>query len=256
MALEISDQHPVKLAIIEDEQSERDSIRFIVESYFSDLSIVGEAISVKEGKELISQTNPDIIIMDIGLKDGNSFELLSQLDKIDFQIIWLTAYEEFAIRAFRISAVDYLLKPYKTNELLKALMKAREDLKEQAYLKKLRALVNNSADNKDKQIVLHTSDSVHVVRIKDVIRCQSDNNYTTFFLENGQKILLSKPLKKYEDLLSGFNFYRVHQSHLINLHKVSKLNKGARSQVLMNNEEAVPVAHSKMKGLIHSLDSL
>jgi two-component system LytT family response regulator len=135
-------------------------------------------------------------------------------------------------------------------------MKAREDLKEQVYLKKLRALVNNSSGKTDKQIVLHTADSVHVVRIKDVIRCQSDNNYTTFYLENGQKILLSKPLKKYEDLLSDFDFYRVHQSHLINLHKVSQLNKGSNSRVLLNNEEAVPVAHSKMKELINSLDSL
>jgi two-component system LytT family response regulator len=246
----------VKVAIIEDEKTERENIHLIIESYFSDIIIVGEAVSVEEGETLIKSTNPDIVLMDIGLKDGDSFELLNQLDKIDFQIIWLTAYEEYAIRAFRISAVDYLLKPYKSNELVKALMKAREDLKEQVYLKKLRALVNNSSGKTDKQIVLHTADSVHVVRIKDVIRCQSDNNYTTFYLENGQKILLSKPLKKYEDLLSDFDFYRVHQSHLINLHKVSQLNKGSNSRVLLNNEEAVPVAHSKMKELINSLDSL
>ena len=245
-----------KIVIIEDEPAEVKAIEQLIEKDLPNLTIAGHADNTKDAIQIIKKTDPDLAIFDISLKDGQSFKILEELEEIRFQIIWLTAYEEFAIRAFRISAVDYLLKPYKTNELLKALMKAREDLKEQAYLKKLRALVNNSADNKDKQIVLHTSDSVHVVRIKDVIRCQSDNNYTTFFLENGQKILLSKPLKKYEDLLSGFNFYRVHQSHLINLHKVSKLNKGARSQVLMNNEEAVPVAHSKMKGLIHSLDSL
>ncbi|MFO8235022.1 MAG: LytTR family DNA-binding domain-containing protein [Bacteroidales bacterium] len=250
------DRQTTTVAIIEDDQEERESIRLIIESYFSDLQIIGEAETIKESKDLIYNYRPGIVIMDIELKDGNSFQLLNQLDSIDFQIIWLTAYEEYAIRAFRISAVDYLLKPYKTHELVKALMKAREDLKEQTYLKKIRALLNNSSGKTDKQIVLHTSDSVHVVKIQDIIRCQSDNNYTTFFLENGQKILLSKPLKKYDDLLSDFNFYRVHQSHLINLHKVSQLNKGSKSQVLLNNEEIVPVAHHKMKDLIHSLDSL
>jgi two-component system LytT family response regulator len=246
----------IKIAIIEDDQTERKSIRHVINGYCLDTEIVGEAESIKEAHKLISNNNPDILILDINLKDGNSFQLLEQKEDIDFQIIWLTAYEQYAIRAFRISAVDYLVKPYKTSELVKALARAKEELKERTYLKKLKALINNTSGNTEKQIVLHTSDSVHVVKIRDIIRCEADNNYTTFFLENQQKILLSKPLKKYEKLLQNFDFYRVHQSHLINLHKVIQLNKGNKGCVVLENNESIPVSERKMKGLIVTLSSI
>jgi two-component system LytT family response regulator len=243
-----------KIAIIEDEQAERENLKSIIGRFFSDMEIIGEATTVQDGLTLLRKSEPDIIMLDIELKDGNSFDLLKELETINFQIIWLTAHNEYAIRAFRVSAVDFLLKPYKTEDLIKAIMKAREQLLEQHYTEKINILLRNTSRENIKQLVLQTSEETHVVRLDEIIRCESDNNYTTFILTDSSKILMSKPLKMYDEMLTGLGFYRVHQSHLINLQKIKKISRKKHGNVLMENQDVVPVSEGKYKGLISLLD--
>ncbi|MFW5699746.1 MAG: LytR/AlgR family response regulator transcription factor [Bacteroidota bacterium] len=250
-------KHPVnKIAIIEDEKAERENLKSVIHSFFPEIEITGEAETVQEGLTLIRKINPDILMLDIELKDGNSFDLLKKLDTINFQIIWLTAYDEYAIRAFRISAVDFLLKPYKTEDLIRAIMKAREQLLEQHYLERIHVLLKNTTRENTRQLVLQTSEATHVVKLDEIIRCQCDNNYTTFVLTDNSKILMSKPLKLYDEMLSGLGFFRVHQSHLINLQKIKKVSRKKNGKVLMANHDTVPVAEVKYNGLMSLLDRL
>jgi two-component system, LytTR family, response regulator len=242
-----------KLVIIEDEKAERENLKSVIHSFFPQIEITGEAATVEEGLTLIRKSNPDILMLDIELKDGNSFDLLKKLDAINFQIIWLTAHDEYAIRAFHISAVDFLLKPYKTEDLIRAIIKAREQLLEQHYLERIHVLLGNTTRENTKQLVLQTSEATHVVKLDKIIRCESDSNYTTFILTDNSKILISKPLKLYDEMLSGFGFYRIHQSHLINVQKIKKVSRKKHGNILMENQESVPVAEGKYKGLISQL---
>ncbi len=245
-----------KIAIIEDEQAERENLKSVIHSFFPQIEITGEAATVEEGLTLIRKSNPDILMLDIELRDGNSFDLIKKLDTINFQIIWLTAHDEYAIRAFRISAVDFLLKPYKTEDLIKSIMKARENLLEQQYLEKINILLKNSSPDYTKQLVLQTSEATHVVKLDQIIRCESDNNYTSFILTDNREIFISKPLKMYDEMLTELGFCRIHQSHLININKIKKVSRKKHGKVLMDNEDSLPVAEGKYNGLISQLKTI
>ncbi|MFN2394598.1 MAG: LytR/AlgR family response regulator transcription factor [Bacteroidales bacterium] len=244
------------LAIIEDDQSERDNIRNIISHYFESIEIVGEADSVADGLELINSQKPEILILDIHLKDGDSFELLQKINHLDFYIIWLTAHEEYAIKAFKISAIDYLLKPYKGLQLADAIKKATDKISLDQHLVKLETLIHNIYSKTSKQIVIHTTDAFFVVDTSDIIRCMADNNYTHIFLENGKKIVVSKPLKKYEELLRDAGFCRVHQSHLVNLCKLARLNRSEKSTLILKNNDTIPVSKGMKAQILSYLKNL
>lgn len=254
--MSIVSKENTKIVIIEDEQSEADHVTSLIRSYFPDVQISGRADTVLAGTELISKSNPNIVILDIQLKDGTSFELLEKLNTIRFKIIWTTAWEEYAIRAFRISAVDFLLKPYKTADMVQAIMKAKEQLIEQHYLEKIETLINNASGTREKQMVLNTSDVTHIININDIIRCEADSNYTEFFLVDNNKIVISKPLKFYDELLSGYGFFRIQQSHLVNLRRVKKVIKKKHGSVMMENSDCIPLAQGRLKNLLLQLDGI
>jgi two-component system, LytTR family, response regulator len=244
------------LAIIEDDKSERESIRNIISQYFDNIDIVGEADSVARGLELISNKKPEILILDIHLKDGDSFELLQKIRPLDFYIIWLTAHEEYAIKAFKISAIDYLLKPYKSLQLADAIKKATDIIALDKHLVKLETLIHNISSAAPRQIVIHTTDAFFVVNTSDIIRCMADNNYTHIFLENGKKIVVSKPLKKYEELLSDSGFCRVHQSHLVNMNKITHFKRAEKSSITLKNSEIIPVSKGMKTQIVSYLKNL
>jgi len=244
------------LAIIEDDKSERESIRSIISQYFDNIDIVGEADSVARGLELISNKKPEILILDIHLKDGDSFELLQKIRPLDFYIIWLTAHEEYAIKAFKISAIDYLLKPYKSLQLADAIKKATDKIALDKHLVKLETLIHNISSAASRQIVFHTTDAFFVVNTSDIIRCMADNNYTHIFLENGKKIVVSKPLKKYEEQLSDSGFCRVHQSHLVNMNKITHFKRSERSSITLKNNEIIPVSKGMKTQIVSYLKNL
>ena len=214
--------------------------------------IVGEAEGVKEALRNIKNLNPDLLLLDIDLKDGNGFDVVEHFDELPFKVIFVTAFEEYAIKAFQISAIDYILKPVDPDELQKAVEKAVQTVKAE-FLMKMSAFFENMNHKtiEDRKIVLKTSDNIHLVKICEVIHCDSFQNYTEFNLSDERKIIVSRTLKDYEDLLKDFNFFRVHKSHLINLKYIERFEKSNGGNVIMNNGSRIPVASRKQSELLN-----
>lgn len=196
-------------------------------------------------------TNPDLVLLDINMPWGSGFDLLKKLDKLNFKIIFITAYEEFAINAFEFAAIDYLLKPIDPDALIKAINKAIYTIQAELSLK-LNTLLSNisSGNDADKKLILRTSNNIHIIKVNSIIHLESDQNYTLFFINDGRKIVVSKTLRAYDDLLSKQGFFRVHKSHLINLKQVSRFEKANGGTVVMTNESRIPVASRKRESLL------
>ena len=245
-----------KIVIIEDDSTALKNAKSIIQDFFPELELSGTADNPGAALELIKKVAPSIAIFDINLKKGNAFDIIEQLPEINFQIVWTTAYEQYAIQAFRISAVDYLLKPYKTAELVKALQKAQENLHKKQYHQQLETLSHNMNQPDNSRIVLHTSEALHIVNIDDIVHCRADDNYTFFVLEQTEGIIVSKPLKSYAELLRHNNFCRVHQSHLVNLKKIRRYTKGKNAHLVMQNNDKVPVSKGMRNEIVHYIDQL
>lgn len=248
----------MRALIIDDERKSRETIRSIIELYCTDISIVAEADGISTGIEAIRREKPELVFLDIELKDGSSFDLLKQLPLIDFRIIFITAYENYAVKAFKFSALDYLLKPLNPDELIEAVNKAKNILEKENINTKFQAFVSNmeNISREVKKIVLKTSDSIHVVNINEIVRCEADRNYTVFILTDGKKILVSNTLKEYDDLLSPYNFFRAHQSHLVNINHISSYEKKEGGYLVMRDKSVVPVSVRKKEPLLAVLQKL
>lgn len=235
----------INTIIIDDELNLRKGLKIMLNRVNTDLQIVAEAGTVEEGIEIINLHKPDLVFLDIELSDGYSFEILNQLSEINFQIIFITAYDQYAIKAFKYSAVDYLLKPISPTELTSAINRAEEKIKEKSKQSNWPILKDNL--NSLKKIVLRTSKKYHLIQVDQIIRCQADQSYTTFYIEDMSPIMISKPLKEYEELLPPETFLRVHQSHLINRNKVLGYYK--EGYLELKNKDTVPVS-SRRKDIV------
>lgn len=222
-------------------------VRDIVGLMPDKFTIVDEASDVKSAKESIIAHNPELVLLDIDLPDGNAFTLLEQLGNISFKIIFVTAYSEFAVQAFKFSALDYILKPVVSSELLQALDKVTKTMELEEIRTKLDTLLLNIGNQrKKKKLVLKSADSILSVDIADIYFCESEGgSYTRFHLEEQKIILVSRALKEYDSLLSAFNFFRVHKSYLVNLEKIVKYNKQDGGSVLLANQIELPVSTRK-----------
>ena len=221
-----------------------------------EIAIIGTAKSVVEGAKLLQKQKPDILFLDIMLGDGTGFDLLEIVPNLTAKIIFVTASDEFALRAFKFAAIDYILKPYSDKELSNAIEKVKENMqpdKEQLHI--LKKAVSTPGKYPTK-ISLHTFDKITVVSLSDVIRCESDNNYTTFFFEDGQKILVSKTLKYYADLLNEQQFLRVHRSHLVNMKYIASYIKTDGGYLMLKNKKSIPVSVRKRSEVIEALDNI
>ena len=246
----------MNVAIIDDEPKARAILRTLVNQYKSDLNIVGEAGDVESGLELIRAHDPEVVLLDIRMPDGTGFDLVEQLGDNIPHIIFVTAYDQYALQAFRLSAVDYILKPVIPSDLVKALDKAAEMAEEETLDLRLKAALENfKGSNSPGKLVLKTAESVIVVRIDEIVRCQSEANYTTFFLESGRSLVVSKPLKEYEQMLSPAGFLRIHQSHLVNLQFFREFRKREDLILLTDGSEA-PVASRKREVLMRAIEAM
>lgn len=232
-----------KAIIIEDENRLREALSIMLEMVAGDLvQIIGYAESVEEAKRMIDRLKPDLVFMDIMLKDGTGFEVLQQLTFQSFHLIFTTAYEQHAVNAFKYSAIDYLLKPIDPQELKTAIDRIavlKERVLENQQINELQTNLSKTPD----RIVLPTQEAMYVVKLDQIIRCETSGSYTTFFLVDGRKIMVSKPLKNYEDILVPPLFFRVHQSHLININAI--LSYSREGMIHMNDKSAVPVSRGK-----------
>ncbi len=246
----------IKAIIIDDIEQARITLKKDLQVYAPDVTVIGEANGVIEGAKLLKSVLPDILFLDIQMQDGSGFDLLDILKDIPFKIIFITASDAHAIKAFRYAAIDYLLKPVDPDELTSALTKFREQkLNENEKYK----LLNDSLKNNRKtheRIALHTQDKIHIVNICDIIRCESSVNYTEFYFTTGKKLLVTKTLKDFEDLLNDQGFYRVHQSHLLNTKFIKEFIKTDGGYLLMNDGSTIPVSTRKRPEVMKMLEEL
>ncbi|MCK9616406.1 MAG: LytTR family DNA-binding domain-containing protein [Lentimicrobiaceae bacterium] len=247
----------IKLVIIDDEVRSRDSIHQMLDNYCNDVFVAGEAGSVKDGIRLIEEKSPDVVLLDIRLPDGSGFDLLRQIGKIDFGIIFITAYEEYAIKAFKFNAIDYILKPIDPSDLVNCIEKSKKVVERENIQDKLQILLDSldMPSKEEKVIVLRTNDSVYPVNINDIIRCESERNYTYFYFTNGEKLLVSKSMREYADELVKHNFFRIHQSHVVNLRFIKRYNKEDATCILKDNS-LVPVSWRKRDELLELFKKL
>lgn len=245
-----------KVLIIDDENRTRQLIANMIDSFGYDVETIPEGENVESGIKAIEKHNPDIVFLDIQMPDGTGFDVLRSIDKKNFVVIFITAHEEFAIKAIKFSALDYLLKPVDPTELEAALKKAIQAVQEEGESTQFEALQKNINPHEKRRLVLKTQESVHVVDLDDIIRCEADRNYTSFFLTNNKKILVSKTLKEYETLLSGHNFLRVQQSHLININYVERYDKKNGGAVVMKDGSEVPLSPAKREVFFQTLENL
>ena len=237
----------IKILIIDDEENTREILTGMLNLKFKDVEVVGYGKDVKSGIEAINKYKPDIILLDIKMPDGTGFDLLLKIktELYNFHVVFITAYEDYALKAFRFSAIDYLLKPIEPGELYKAIEKCKTTQKDE-FKKKIETYSYNSdKQGENKKIVLKTQDAIHIIKINDIIRCESDGGYTTFYTCSNGKIMVSHSIKDFEELFAEFGFFRIHQSHLLNLAFVKRFDKKEGGFVIMTDESIVPVSRRK-----------
>lgn len=245
--------------IIDDEPKARETIGEMLLIYCKNINIIGQADSVESGIKAINTLNPDLVFLDIKLPDGSGFDILKHFYPPLFKVIFITAYDDYAIQAFKFSAVDYVLKPIDPDDLIAAVGKVEEaQIQKEDISMKLNALFSNYSSNRneEKKIVLKTQKSIHVISVKDIVRCEADQSYTTFILTNGNKIMVSKTIKEFDEMLSLYGFYRIHQSHLINLSLVDYYEKGDGGLVIMKDKSSIPVSQRKKDDFLNILNKI
>jgi len=234
----------IRAVIIDDELDAREHLKFLLSSDCPDVSIVGEAISVASGISAIEKLAPNLIFLDINLPDGSGFNILKNFQTIDFGIVFVTAYSEYAIEAFRFSALHYLLKPIDPEDLAKAVKKAANELSKQNLETRLKSLYYNLQNNSDKskKVVLTSNTTWFVINSDEIILCKSEKNYTEFHISDGRNITVSKTIKDYDDLLSPHGFFRVHKQYLININHIKSFDKKGTGVLYMTNNYSIPVS--------------
>jgi two-component system LytT family response regulator len=248
----------LRAIVIDDIETIRKRNITIIKANCPNIAIIGQADSVESGVKIIKQLTPDIVFLDVEMPDGTGFELLQNLSPINFKVIFITGYEDFAIKAFRFSAIDYLLKPLNSHHLVEAVKKAEESLNKEVFDMKLNNLFANLERPKNLQkLILKTADKIYSVNIQDVVNCESDKNYTTFNFINAPKLIVSTNLKEYEALLTPYNFFRPHQSHLINMAYFDHFIKtDGGNTIVMKNKTAIPLSVRKKEEFLVLLENL
>jgi two-component system LytT family response regulator len=246
----------VRAVIIDDEQSLRESNQTLLAIYCPEVEVCGFADGVKSGIELIQKEQPDLALLDVEMKDGTGFDVANAFPDRNFAVIFATGHDEYALKAFKLSAVDYLLKPVDPDELVKAVEKAKNSLSSGLNELQLKTLQSNLSNKKVERILLKDAEKVYLVDLKDIVRCTSDDNYTRFFLVDGKELLISNTLKEYETLFEGMDFFRSHQSHLINLNYFSFFEKKDGGSIHLKDGSIVPVSVRKKDQLFKILDTL
>lgn len=247
----------MKILVIDNETNIRASIVQLINNFCPFSALLFEANGVASGLKSIEEIAPDIVFLDVELDDGTGMDLLSGLREINFHLVFITAHNKYAIDAFRFSAIDFLLKPINVDELTETFEKISKQLKNE-FLHEQLQIMQDSLDKityKDKKIVLKDSNSFYFIDVKDIIRCESDGQYTEFFIENNKKIIISKSLKEYEEMLEPYGFIRPHHSHIINSNKILRFDKSEGGILVMQNNDEIPVSHRKKTQILQILDS-
>mgnify|MGYP001597864299 FL=1 len=236
----------INAVIIDDEPNNIDNLKSLLNKHCEDVNISGTGTNANEARKIILDHNPDIVFLDIQMPGENGFDLLKSLSKYSFEIIFVTAFDKYAIKAIKFAAIDYLLKPINTEELKIAVKKVTEKKElgnQNNQLKNLMKLLKESQN--EHRIALPSAQEIRYVKPSDIVRCGSSNNYTTFFLTSGEQLLISKPIHFYEELLNDYNFIRCHQSHLVNKKFITSFIKEDGGSLLLEDNTRLPVSKQK-----------
>lgn len=251
----------ISAILIDDDINLRNGMKGLLQRYAPEINIIGEADSVISGVEAMVSLNPQVVFLDIQLNDGTGFDILEKITALSgttkAHIVFITAHEQYAIKAFRFSALDFLLKPVDPDELQKVILKIKIEIEKNDSSSHIDLLLENIRKKVDnfKRIALSTSEGIHLFDVSDIIRCESEDNYTKFFIKNSKPILISKTLKEYEELLSEHGFERIHQSHLINLNYLKSYIKKDGGYVVMADDSHLPISQRKKERLQEILKS-
>lgn len=245
----------IKAVIVEDEQHNREYLARLLERYFPNICLMDAAKDVNSGLNAIATHQPDLLFLDVEMPDGTGFDLLRQLPAENFSIIFVTAYDHYALEAIRFCAIDYLLKPLKVEQLKTAVQKVVTQRGQQEENRLLRQLLSNlrQSNPQEKRIALPTQEEILLVKVSEIIRCEGENNYTGFHLRDGRYILVSRTLREFEDLLENYGFLRCHQSHLVNLAEVHSFVKSGGGYLLMSNGTRVSVSRHRKDRVMGAL---
>ena len=236
----------IKAVIIDDENSARNTLKSLLRAIEAPLEIIGEGEDVTAAKNIIERTQPDLVFLDIQLKTGTGFDVLQALSNFKGEIIFVTAYDNYAIKAFQSAAFGYLLKPLQINELKEVISRFTSHYKSQKNIaSRTQILIENFEEGNIKKLVIQNVNGFRVLGLNEIIYLKGEVNYTRFILKNGEKLMTSKTLKEYESLLINYGFYRIHQSYLINLRYVKEYLKGEGGEVVMINNDQLDVSRRR-----------
>ena len=251
----------LKAIIVDDEEKNREGLARMIDQFCHDVAVVGKAESASAAKKAIQEHQPDLVFLDIEMPGGNGFSLLEEMPNPNFQVIFTTAHADYAIKAIKFAALDYLLKPININELKTAVEKAIINMnaaQDGSLLKKKIEVLKDNRKNEGfdfEKIALPTSDGIDFYEIREIVRCEADRAYCKFHMLNGQKVVVSKPLKEFEDLLEECNFFRVHKSNMINLNQIKKYVKGKGGYLILSDDSHVDVSVRRKEALMDVLSN-
>lgn len=242
----------LKAVIIDDEADAVNSIELIINEYCNNVIVVGKAYSASEGRDVILSKNPDIVFLDIEMPRGNGFDMLEMIPKRDFQVIFITAYNNWAIKAFKYNAIDYILKPIDIDDFIKAVERAEKNQSSDKSIDvdRYKELLSNISTKTLNKIAISTSEGIEYIEIEKIIRFEGDGSYSKVYIIDQTYILVSKNLKEFQELLENNNFFRTHNSHLINLSFVKKYIMKDGGHIEMKDNSIVPISRRKKEAFI------
>ena len=246
----------INAVIIDDEPINIANLQNLIQLHCSNVRIVATAPDADTGREVILQYGPDLVFLDIQMPRKGGFDLLKELSYFDFEIIFVTAYDQYGIQAIKFAAIDYLLKPVSIPELKEAIAKVEAKQKLMRQNQKIENLISMLAQSQNTashRIALPTGKEIRFADPGEIIRCQSSNNYTTFFLNDSEKILVSKPIFEFEELLKGYGFIRCHQSHLVNIKYVKSWVKEDGGYLMLTDKSEIPVSKQRREAIKEAL---
>lgn len=248
----------ISALIIDDEVNGAESLQLMLKKYCNDLSIDAVCNSSKEGYQKILKIKPELVFLDIQMPHMNGFELLAQLPERNFEVIFTTAFDDYAIQAFKVNAIDYLLKPVDPHDLIQAVQKASLRIKSQAGQGNIEKLLAGLRQQhfRIKKLAVPVNDGVNFIDLEEIPRIEADSNYTVVHTVNGNRYIVAKTLKEYEELLADYNFIRIHSSTLINLQLVDKYIRGDGGFVQMKDGSQLEVSRRRKQDLVMRLNAL
>ncbi len=241
--------------MVDDEQKSVETLTKVLQTFFENVTVVGTANNVDEAFVAITDTNPHLVFLDIEMGKESGFQLLERFDQINFKVAFVTAHEEFALKAIKFSALDYLIKPASIQELKTVLQKVSDSAQPQGDQQKIKHMFGNflTQNKGEHKITLAVSEGYEFVPVNNLLYLRADGSYTDFYLTNGTTLTTSKNLKFFESILDGYGFYRIHNSTVINLKYIKRFNRSAGGSVIMENDEEFSISKSRREEFMEVL---